>query len=136
VKNQRVILKLIQQSQKENIIRHTDTIAVVERHILFIRKSYRLLYQELINKSKAGLKKFLITGTSGIGKSCFLIYLLMQLLCKDFTVIFQPINDEYLYCFENLELTRGKYSDFLDILASPDTWYLADGITSPKSSQG
>src|SRR5262249_23124132 len=33
-------------------------------------------------------------------------------------------------------LIRGEYDDFLDILSFPDTWYLADGTTSPKSSQG
>ncbi|PKY53291.1 hypothetical protein RhiirA4_425906 [Rhizophagus irregularis] len=129
-------LTKIQQSEQEEIISHTETLAVVERRLLFVRKIYKLLYSELKKKSKDGLTKFLITGTSGIGKSCFLIYILMQLLYEGSTIIFQPVNDEYFYCFQNLKLIRGEYNDFLDILSSPDIWYLADGITSPKSSQG
>src|ERR1043165_5763085 len=85
VKNQSALLKRIQLSQRDDIIERTDMIAVVKRHILFIRKSYKLLYRKLMEKSNVGLTEFLITGTSGIGKSCFLIYILMQLLCEGFT---------------------------------------------------
>src|SRR5947207_607657 len=87
---------------------------------------------ESSNKEKSsgngGLTKFLITGTSGIGKSCFLIYVLIQLLCENATVIFQSSKYEYFYYFENLTMISGSFKDFLPINKS--TWYLADGIIS------
>nr|CAG8607904.1 10953_t:CDS:2 [Entrophospora candida] len=133
VKNQKDQLRLIQQNQQNDVIKHDGELAVIEKEVLFVRKSYKFLYNELKRKSsKGGINKFLITGTSGIGKSCFLIYVLIQLLCEDATVIFQPFNDEYLYCFENLTMISGKYYDFLYLLNKSATWYLADGIISPK----
>src|SRR6185369_1958830 len=69
------------------------------------------------------------------GKSCFLVYVSIQLLREDVTVIFQPLHDKHFYCFEHLTVTRGKYCDFLSLLGSPTTWYLADGVISPKLVQ-
>lgn len=83
-------------------------------------------------KSTCSLKRFLITGTSGIGKSCFLIYILMQLLCEGVIAIFQPLRDQNFYCFKNQIITCGIYYDFEFLLNLTTTWYLADGITSPK----
>uniref|UniRef100_U9T1W8 Crinkler family protein n=1 Tax=Rhizophagus irregularis (strain DAOM 181602 / DAOM 197198 / MUCL 43194) TaxID=747089 RepID=U9T1W8_RHIID len=135
VRNQKQKLCAIQDQQDNTIIQHDEDLAVLEKSVLYVRKSYKYLYNKLEKKSADGLKRFLITGTSGIGKSCFLIYVLIQLLCDDVTVIFQPLNDKYFYCFKNLTVTRGTYDDFLSLLGSPTTWYLADGAISPKLVQ-
>ncbi|CAG8569550.1 10681_t:CDS:2 [Paraglomus brasilianum] len=50
----------------------------------------------------------------------------------DVTIIFQSIQTEVFYCFENLNLNSGSYDDFSIQLQSSKTWYLADGIISPK----
>ena len=134
VRNQKKKLCAI-QDQQDNIIQHDKDLAVLEKNVLYVRKSYKYLYNTLKENSAVGLRRFLITGTSGIGKSCFLIYILIQLLCEDVTVIFQPINDEYFCIEENLTISSGKYADFMYQLNLPTTWYLADGIISPKLVQ-
>ncbi|CAI2187722.1 2422_t:CDS:2, partial [Funneliformis geosporum] len=114
------LLEMQQDQQKNNVIEHNEELAVIEKKILYVRKSYKNLYDQLKKKSGCGLKKFLITGTSGIGKSCFLVYVLMQLLCEDVVVIFQPLD------------ACGTYNDFEFLLNLTTTWYLADGKTSPE----
>ncbi len=126
------LLEMQQDQQKNSVIEHNEELAVIEKKVLYVRKSYKYLYDQLKKKSDCGLKKFLITGTSGIGKSCFLIYVLMQLLCEDVIVIFQPLNGQDFYCFKDQAITCGTYHDFEFLLNLTTTWYLADGITSPK----
>ncbi|CAB5193513.1 hypothetical protein RhiirA5_504506 [Rhizophagus irregularis] len=130
------LLEMQQDQQKNNVIKHNEELAVIEKKVLYVRKSYKYLYDQLKKKSGYGLKKFLITGTSGIGKSCFLVYVLMQLLCEDVVVIFQPINSQDFYCFKDQIITCGTYNDFEYLLNLTTTWYLADGITSPKLVYG
>jgi len=120
-----------------NIIKHPQDklLAVIGKPAIYVRESYEDLYYLITNRaSKDFDHKFLVTGTSGIGKSCFLIYFLVRLLCeyKDVTVIFQPIQSEVFYCFKDLNLSSGSYDDFSIQLQSSKTWYLADGIIFPK----
>jgi hypothetical protein len=125
------------ETKEESIIRHPQDkpLAVIGKSAIYVRESYEDLYYLITNRaSKGSDHKFLVTGTSGIGKSCFLIYFLVRLLCeyKDVTIIFQPIQSEVFYCFEDLNLSSGSYDDFSIKLQSSETWYLADGIISPK----
>ena len=90
-----------------NIIKHPQgkPFAVIGKPAIYVRDSYEDLYHLITDQaSKGSDHKFLVTGTSGIGKSCFLIYFLVRLLCefRDVTVIFQPIQSEVFYCFEDL----------------------------------
>ncbi|CAI2187451.1 8276_t:CDS:2, partial [Funneliformis geosporum] len=106
-----------------------------EEPALYVRKSYEDLYHLMINQaSKSSDHKFLVTGISGIGKLCFLIYFLIQLLCESEnpTIIFQPVQSKDFYCFEDLNLSFGRYDDFSTHFQSSEMWYLADGILSPK----
>ncbi|CAG8608911.1 7853_t:CDS:2 [Paraglomus occultum] len=122
------------------IIQHKKghNIAVIKRQALYVRQSYVDLYKVLIRATDAGDKtsldyypKYLLTGTSGIGKSCFLAYLLIELLLhRDVVVIFQPPDGELVYCFEGLEqLGVGRLSEFMHHLNSVETWYLVDSVT-------
>ncbi|CAI2180472.1 4112_t:CDS:2 [Funneliformis geosporum] len=120
-----------------NIIKHPQEkpLAVIKKPAIYVRESYEELYHLMIDQaSKSSDHKFLVTGTSGIGKSCFLIYFLIQLLCESEnpTIIFQPVQSEDFYCFEDLYLSFGRYDDFSAHFQSSETWYLADGILSPK----
>ena len=62
------------------------TLPYLRRARFHVRKSCKYLYNALKEKSAVGLRKFLITGTSGIGKSRFLVYILIQVLREDVTV--------------------------------------------------
>ncbi|CAG8737495.1 432_t:CDS:2, partial [Funneliformis caledonium] len=44
----------------------------------------------------------------------------------------QPVQSEDFYFFEDLNLSFGRYNDFSTHFQSSETWYLADGILSPK----
>jgi hypothetical protein len=70
----------------------------------------------------------IITGTSGVGKSCFLLYLLIQLLrnVDNVTVVFQPRKGKTCYCFKGSNLETGEIDNFSDYLYSSETWYLVD----------
>ena len=118
-----------------NLIRHAGRkpLAVIKEHVLYVRESYRDLYHIVTNENCD--PKFLISGTSGVGKSCFLIYLLIRLLCNktDATVIFQPVggSSSLLYCFKDSNLFVGDFEEFSEHLYNSKTWYLVDG-TVPR----
>ena len=112
-----------------NLIQHAGRkpLAVIKEHVLYVRESYRDLYHIVTNKNCD--PRFLISGTSGVGKSCFLIYLLIRLLCNetDATVIFQPVGGSLLYCFKDSNLFVGDFEEFSEHLYNSKTWYLVDG---------
>ncbi|RIB06214.1 hypothetical protein C2G38_2046960 [Gigaspora rosea] len=130
----------IEQSTSTNtqyFIQHPDrrSLAIIDMPALYMRQSYKDLYRMIITMKNS---KFLITGTSGVGKSCFLLYLMIRLLCNinDVTIIFQPIDGEVLYCLKNSGVTVGTYIDFYNLLHNhPETWYLVDGTGPMKSVQ-
>ena len=97
-----------------NLIQHPDRkqLAVIKEHVLYVRESYRDLYHIVTNENCN--PRLLISGTSGVGKSCFLIYLLIRLLCNktDATVIFKPFDGTLLYCFEDSNLFVGDFEEF------------------------
>ncbi|CAG8740392.1 5654_t:CDS:2, partial [Racocetra fulgida] len=69
-------------------------LAIIEMQALYARLAYKDLYRLVTNEDSNS--RFLITGTSGVGKSCFLLYLLIRLLCNsdDSVIIFQPADGE------------------------------------------
>jgi hypothetical protein len=77
----------------------------------------------LKKKSVDDLRRFLITSMLRIRKSCFLIYILIQLLCEDVVVIFQPLNDNYFYCL----VTCKAYDNFLFLLSLPTGYNMVSG---------
>jgi hypothetical protein len=116
-----------------SIIAHSEKkkLAVVKKQALYIRKAYEDLYH-IVTKENVD-PRFLISGTSGVGKSCFLIYLLIRLLCnkQNATVIFKSKKSNLLYCFENTKLRTGSFEEFSEQLYNSKTWYLVDG-TAPE----
>ncbi|PKY52515.1 hypothetical protein RhiirA4_470194 [Rhizophagus irregularis] len=127
-----------QESDLQDIIRGKNgNLAVIGESALYVRRAYKDLY--LLVTDPDPDSKFIITGTSGVGKTCFLLYLLIQLLCNDdnVTIIFQPRDGKTCYCFKGSNLETGKIDDFSDDLYSPKTWYLVDSkqpSIDPKSS--
>src|SRR5262249_36646505 len=70
----------------------------------------------------------LVSGTAGIGKSCFLVYLAIRLLIDDNIVVYHTREGGCpYYCFIGTSVVRcGTYDDFEEILGLPETWYLVD----------
>ncbi|CAG8611666.1 10636_t:CDS:2 [Ambispora gerdemannii] len=121
-----------QEELTSNLIQHPNRkpLAVIKEPVLYVRESYRDLYHIVTNENDEDCDlKFLITGTSGVGKSCFLIYLLIRLLCNktDATVIFKPASGNLLYCFKDSNLSVGDSEEFSEQLYNSKTWYLVDG---------
>ena len=116
-------------AQEQDIIRNkSGDLAIIDEPALYVRQAYKDFYRFVTNPLPD--PRFLITGTSGVGKSCFLLYLLIQLLCNfdNVTVVYHPRQGKLCYCFENSNLKVGETSDFLDRLHSRDTWYLVDSV--------
>ncbi|GES86557.1 hypothetical protein GLOIN_2v55951 [Rhizophagus clarus] len=113
----------------KNVIKHPSNLElpVIERSSLYVRKAYVELY-DLIAKygsvKAPNLKhKFLLTGTSGVGKSCFMIYLLIRIMREqDSTaVIYQHSVSNVFYCFENFDVKTGDYEEFSYLFESSKT---------------
>jgi len=98
---------------------------------LYIRESYKEIYT-IINNMCTQKSRFLLLGNPGIGKSCFLIYMLYRLLAEKKTVVLRRSSELVCYLFTNGQVTStGNVSDFAAILNNPDVWYLCDTIPEP-----
>lgn len=91
---------------------------------LLLRESYRTI----ASKIKPGKNKTIITGTPGVGKSLFLIYLLWKLVKEGKRVLF--IYDPNIIYYDGLggvfELINGTPSIADHIFWSKDLWCLFD----------
>ncbi|KAG0200321.1 hypothetical protein BGX31_004076, partial [Mortierella sp. GBA43] len=111
---------------------------VVGAEDLFIREAYRDLAAEIEEKSAKGQQQLIVTGTSGIGKSVFLVYFAIRLLAaatnRPPIVIFhgKRPTDSSCIAFGGLSVIReGEIQDFEDFLDLPETWYLVDSAADP-----
>ncbi|KAF9425432.1 hypothetical protein BGZ76_003243, partial [Entomortierella beljakovae] len=104
---------------------------------LFVRQGFKDLYDYIIRWIRLD-KAFVVTGTAGIGKSSFLIYLAIRLLASSTNecppvIIFQvkEKTSEY-YALGGFETVRcGKLDDFKLFLDLPETWHLVDSSPEP-----
>jgi hypothetical protein len=126
----------------------TFTFPVTDQRALLVRKCYHELYDIIIKSPITTTKplRILLTGTSGIGKSTFLIYFIIRHLYESIIapnskknpvisssgmrdiLIFQPAqSDNKFYAFAGPNIVRtGTYSDFEAFFLLPTTWYLVD----------
>ncbi|CAG8618192.1 2418_t:CDS:2 [Cetraspora pellucida] len=103
-----------QEELTSNLIQHPSRkpLAVIKEPVLYVRESYRDLYHIVTNENDEDCDpRFLISGTSGV-------------------VIFKPVDEDFLYCFEGPNLTIGYFDEFSGKLYNHKTWYLVDG-TAP-----
>ncbi|KAF9952932.1 hypothetical protein BGZ65_004977, partial [Modicella reniformis] len=109
---------------------------VTKTEHLYVREAYKELYQEII-QSLWGDQSMIITGTSGIGKSTFLIYFTIRLLTtwedgKPPIVIFHKQDSSQCCVFGGLSIRRyGPIKEFQPFLELSDTWYLVDSSRKP-----
>ncbi|KAG2451432.1 hypothetical protein HYH02_004031 [Chlamydomonas schloesseri] len=101
------------------------------RSRIYIRKCYPDLFKLLENPNR---KSFIITGTPGVGKSCFFYYLLTRLLALEEPppyIVWEhwsAINKRWCYTHATQEVHCGNQESFDDELQNDNAWYIADGM--------
>ena len=114
---------------------------VTDTEQLFIRETYKNLYDEIVLKfsprNRKAEKRVVVTGTAGIGKSAFLIYFIIRLLATSSNdnppiVIFQDREGKW-YAYGGLTtIRRGDAHDFEPFLNLAETWYIVDSSPEPQ----
>ncbi|KAH7057951.1 hypothetical protein BKA57DRAFT_418711 [Linnemannia elongata] len=116
---------------------------VVGTNELFIREAYKDLHDTILgtfDNARAGnemQKHIVVTGTSGIGKSAFLVYFAIRLLAESDDdnppmIIFHTKRSSKCYAFGGRSAVRsGDIKDFEPFLSLPDTWYFVDSSPDP-----
>ncbi|KAG0051527.1 hypothetical protein BGZ83_003608 [Gryganskiella cystojenkinii] len=120
------------------------TLPVVDTNDLYIRQTYKDLYKTILGDfEKAGpydpesRNHIVVAGTSGIGKSAFLVFFAIRLLAESDDsnpplVIFHTKRNDKCYVFGGCSIVRsGKIDNFEPFLSLKDTWYLVDGALGP-----
>jgi hypothetical protein len=123
------------QSQDQELLPYPQ----VEIKTLYVRKCYEDVFDLLLERISRGFKSFAISGTPGIGKSLFFVYILYRLM-GDFrakTLSLKPNRVVYhigsaYECFDlqqQVVTTISKrYAEIL--VREQDTFYVIDGRTS------
>jgi hypothetical protein len=124
---------------------HGTKLPVVNTKELYVRKAYKDLHQTIIdtfdNDRNEAQKHVVVTGTSGIGKSAFLVYFTIRLLAEsgdDYPpiIIFHTKRSSECYVFGGRSTVRsGTIEDFKPFLCLPDTWYFVDSSPDPILDQ-
>ncbi|GIM10191.1 hypothetical protein Vretimale_13944 [Volvox reticuliferus] len=98
---------------------------------LFVRSCYRGLFNRMMSLHSSNLnRRFLITGTPGIGKSYFAVVLMIWLVKeKDVsTIVYQFEGKRYLFTAKGADLNVevGSIMDFNTELRDPTAWWIVD----------
>ena len=108
---------------------------------LFVRKCYEDVFKLLLKNIK--MKSFAISGTPGIGKSLFFVYILYRLMkdCSVKTLSLQPNRIVYQMgstyeCFDlqQRSVTRTTKIEAEGLVREQDSFYVIDGQTTPIPS--
>jgi hypothetical protein len=106
---------------------------------LYVRKCYQDVFDLLLEHINRGLKSFAISGTPGIGKSLFFIYILYRLMADFRTKTLSLKPNRILYqmgstykCFDLQQqiVTRTTQFEAEGLVREKDTFYVIDGKTS------
>lgn len=122
---------------------YPSLLPIVNKHKLYIRESYIKLYNYIMTifadkPLEAAQNRIIVTGTSGIGKSAFLVYFIVRLLAEkpgnqSPIILFHtksPTSECYAFGGDSF-LRVGTIKDFKPFLYLPETWYLVDSVTDP-----
>ncbi|KAG0232440.1 hypothetical protein BGW42_008158 [Actinomortierella wolfii] len=116
---------------------------VVGTNELFIRRAYRDLHDTILgtfDNARPGnqtQKHIVVTGTSGISNSAFLVYFAICLLAESDDdnppiIVFHTKRRKECYAFGGLSTVRfDSIEDFEPFLSLPDTWYFVDRSPDP-----
>ncbi|RUS12980.1 hypothetical protein BC937DRAFT_86541, partial [Endogone sp. FLAS-F59071] len=122
-----------------------QALPVVNMRNLYVREVYKNLYsivtENFLDDPGEGNSCIVITGTSGIGKSVFLIYFAIRLLAESDgnnppIIIFHTKENSKCYVFGGTSTIRfGRIDDFKAFLDRHETWYLVDSSPQPVLSR-
>ena len=108
---------------------------------IYVRKCYRDVFDLLLKSIK--MKSFAISGTPGIGKSVFFVYILYRLM-KDFEektlslrpnrIVYQRATEYTCFNLENQTAVELEHLEAKALVRQQDTLYIIDGQTTPMSS--
>ncbi|OAQ22601.1 hypothetical protein K457DRAFT_25897 [Linnemannia elongata AG-77] len=118
---------------------------VVGTSDLYVREAYKDLYDIIVDKFENNRpctgneveKHIIVTGTSGIGKSAFLVYFAIRLLAESDNdnppiIVFHTKQSAECYVFGGRSTVRsGNIEAFKPFLSLPDTWYFVDSSPDP-----
>eukprot|EP00198_Chlamydomonas_reinhardtii_P003461 XP_001692797.1 splicing factor [Chlamydomonas reinhardtii] len=99
---------------------------------VFVRECYPRLFDALVRHPKP--RKYIVTGTPGIGVTWFSYYLLARLVNSTapppFIVWEHMTKPGMAWCYthKTREVVIGERTSFDDELDNPATWYIADGV--------
>eukprot|EP00953_Heterococcus_sp_UTEX-ZZ885_P008874 5265-Heterococcus_DN1.PRE.26 len=104
---------------------------------LYVRDCYKGLADCLNDKTSGDIRRVIITGTPGIGKSCYALYWLYLLCQSNKTVIYQRYSDYYY--FSGSDVFQSRYEHIYDsgYFEQRDVWFLCDPDARPyQNCQG
>ncbi|KAH7056123.1 hypothetical protein BKA57DRAFT_196881 [Linnemannia elongata] len=118
---------------------------VVDTNDIYVREAYKDLYDTILGTfenntpctGNAVKKHVIVTGTSGIGKSAFLVYFAIRLLAESNDdnppiFVFHTKRSAKCYIFGGRSTVRsGDIEAFEPFLNLPDTWYFVDSSPDP-----
>ncbi|KAK6097958.1 squalene synthetase-like protein [Batrachochytrium dendrobatidis] len=106
---------------------------------LYVRECYHDVFGLLLDQIDRGMKSFAISGTSGIGKSLFFVYILHRLM-DDFTtktlslkpnrIVYQVGSSYKCFDLQQQFVARTTEFDAEELVWKQDTFYVIDGRTS------
>jgi hypothetical protein len=100
--------------------------------ILYIRESYKELYDFMFNPNGETYKRysnFIITGTPGIGKSHFAFYVMNEQLQDGKTIMWQHYSTpEKIYIFNKSNILLGNINTLNDNINNPSLVFLVDAV--------
>ncbi|KAF9926042.1 hypothetical protein BGZ65_007461 [Modicella reniformis] len=119
-----------------------EVFPVTETKQLYVRQAYKDLYDHIMKKFGPAMstRRIFVTGTSGIGKSAFLVYFAIRLLATSTEddppiIIFQENNTDNCYVYGGLKTpVKGDITNFESFLDRPETWYLVDSSPNPSAN--
>jgi DNA replication protein DnaC len=104
---------------------------------LYVRECYEKVFNLLIQHINLNMTSFAISGTPGIGKSLFFIYILYRLMNDVKTLSFKPNQVVYqlghkykCYDLQQQIVTDIAYPLAAQLVRQQDTFYIIDGRTS------
>ncbi|GAX79592.1 hypothetical protein CEUSTIGMA_g7033.t1 [Chlamydomonas eustigma] len=96
-------------------------------HRILMRESYESILQRIDELLDQGLRRFLITGTPGIGKSFFMFPLMHWLLQKKGVkrIVLEIEDLRYYFCVGESVISGGPQA-FEGVLGDEETWWIMD----------
>jgi hypothetical protein len=105
--------------------------------MIIVRKVYQQLLEMADALLQRGCTKLVVRGTPGVGKSCWLLFLLWIAARHGTTTVLQHAGLKTRFMFSpDGVLERDQFAGFKDCLRDAHVWYLVDGRGAPNSHHG